>query len=97
MAKDWSWLPKAMPEVAKLLAAKRARLGAEHVQACWRLGVLHEVPGHFFAAEGGVTVGSPTPAQWLDWYEPPSGAQRPVAVLYIAEPGQAQEVSHAGA
>jgi hypothetical protein len=84
MKKDWKWLPMAMPGVAKLLAQKRAECGAEHVAACWKQGVVHEVPGHFFAAEGALTIGAPTAAQALDWYEPTDHSQRPEAVLHLA-------------
>lgn len=84
--KDWSWLPKAMPKVSQLLAAERAKHGAEHINACWRQGVVHEVPGHFFAAEGAVTIGAPTAAQALDWYEPADRSQRAEAVLHLAQP-----------
>lgn len=83
---DWSWLPAAMPEVARLLAAERAKLGNDHVNACWRDGVLAMQPGRFFAAEGALTVGVPTAAQVVEWYEPSDPATAPRAVLHLAQP-----------
>ena len=56
---DWSWLPKAMPGVKRLMAEKRAELGNEHVSTCWRRGVLGREPGWFFAREGALAVGAP--------------------------------------
>lgn len=60
---DWSWLPKAMPRVAKLIAEKRRELGSAHVNECWKRGVLNCEPGWFFAREAGLAVGMP----WDDW------------------------------
>lgn len=60
--KDWSWLPAAMPGVAKLVAEQRVQLGNEHVNRCWRRG-LEGQPGWFFAREGAIAVGTP-------WNEP---------------------------
>jgi len=55
----FSWLPDLMPGVAKLIAEKRARYGNEHVNRCWRLGVLEQQAGWFFAREGALAVGTP--------------------------------------
>ncbi len=52
-----------MPRVAKLIAEKRRTLGADHVNECWKHGVLQREPGWFFAREGGLAVGMP----WDDW------------------------------
>lgn len=60
--RDWSWLPQHMPGVAKLIATKKAELGAEWVNTCWRRGVVEQQPGWFFASEGGLSVGTP----WAD-------------------------------
>lgn len=57
----WSWLPAAMPGVARLLAEKKAELGAEHVARCWQRGVVERHPGWFFAREGALAVGTPWP------------------------------------
>lgn len=58
----WAWLPAAMPGVAKLMAEKRAKFGAAHVNECWARSMAGE-PGWFFAREGALTVGTP-------WDEP---------------------------
>lgn len=55
----WAWLPAQMPGVAKLMAEKRAKLGAAHVGECWRRGVIERQPGWFFAREGALAVGTP--------------------------------------
>lgn len=57
----WGWLPAAMPGVARLLAEKKALLGAEHVALCWQRGVVDRLPGWFFAREGALAVGTPWP------------------------------------
>lgn len=59
---EWAWLPARMPGVARLLADKRAALGAEWVNTCWRRGVIERQPGWFYAAEGALGVGTP----WAD-------------------------------
>lgn len=56
---DWAWLPAAMPGVARLIADRRKRQGAAHVNECWRQGVLLMEPGWFFAWEGALAVGTP--------------------------------------
>jgi hypothetical protein len=56
---DWSWLPAQMPGVAKLMASKRAELGADHVRECWKRGVVQRERGWFYAAEGALAVGTP--------------------------------------
>lgn len=60
--RSWGWLPAQMPGVAKLLAEKRATLGSEWVNTCWKRGVLQQEPGWFFASEGALAVGTP----WAD-------------------------------
>jgi hypothetical protein len=55
----WGWLPSAMPGVARLMAEKRVQLGNEHVNTCWRRGVIDREPGWFFAREGALAVGTP--------------------------------------
>lgn len=57
----WSWLPAHMPGVARLMLEKRRALGNEHVNECWRRGVVHGEPGWFFAREGPLAVGTPWP------------------------------------
>ena len=59
--RDWSWLPKQMPGVARLIAEKRRAMGAEWVNTCWRHGVAEGQPGWFYAAEGALAVGTPWP------------------------------------
>lgn len=60
--RDWRWLPTQMPGVARLMREKRAELGAEWVNTCWRRGVVEMQPGWFYAAEGALAVGTP----WAD-------------------------------
>lgn len=55
----WSWLPEKMPGVAKLMAERRQQFGAEHVNQCWRMGVVELQPGWFFAREGALAIGTP--------------------------------------
>ena len=57
--KNWGWLPAQMPGVARLLAEKRAELGDEWVNTCWKHGVVAQEPGWFFASEGALSVGTP--------------------------------------
>lgn len=57
--RDWSWLPAQMPGVARLMRSKRAELGDDHVNLCWKRGVVDMQPGWFFAAEGALAVGTP--------------------------------------
>jgi hypothetical protein len=55
----WSWLPAMMPGVARLMAEKRATLGAAYVAECWRRGVIEREPGWFYAREGAIAIGVP--------------------------------------
>jgi hypothetical protein len=83
--KDWSWLPAQMPGVAKLMAEKRAKFGNEHVNECWKRGVLMREPGWFFAAEGALMVGTPWPHDLVmskEW--PRLGTQ---ALVMMKDPG----------
>jgi len=57
--KDWSWLPTAMPGVARLVAEKRRIYGDAHVNECWQRSVVQLRPGWLFAREGALTVGTP--------------------------------------
>lgn len=41
------------------MAARRIELGAAHVLLCWQQGVVHRLPGWFFAREGALAVGTP--------------------------------------
>lgn len=56
---DWSWMPKAMPRVAELVAQRRREMGNAHVNLCWKRGVLEQQPGWFYAREGALSVGTP--------------------------------------
>jgi len=58
----WGWLPAQMPQVARLIAQKRAELGEGWVNTCWQRGVVQQQPGWFYAAEGALAVGTP----WAD-------------------------------
>jgi len=55
----WAWLPAMMPGVARLMAERRAQMGAAHVAQCWQRGVVQLEPGWFFAREGAIAVGVP--------------------------------------
>lgn len=55
---DWSWLPRAMPEVAEMMREKRKQYGDAHVDKCWRHGVVLGEVGWFFAREGALSVGT---------------------------------------
>jgi hypothetical protein len=57
--KDWGWLPTAMPGVARLMAERRAEMGNEHVNECWKRSVVELQPGWLFAREGALAVGTP--------------------------------------
>lgn len=59
--RDWSWLPAQMPGVAGLIKRQRAEVGNDHVNTCWRRGVVEGLPGWFYAAEGALQVGTPWP------------------------------------
>ena len=59
--RNWKWLPAQMPGVARIMADKRAQLGDDHVNECWKRGVLKQEPGWFFAREGALMVGTPWP------------------------------------
>lgn len=54
----FDWLPERMPGVAKQIATRRAELGREWVNLCWQRGVIEGLPGWFYAAEGGLAVGT---------------------------------------
>ena len=99
--KDWSWLPAQMPGVAALIRERRAQHGDEHVNLCWRRGVLQGKPGWFFAREGSLAVGAP----WDDPVLANFAALQVTAtqaLLVMAEPGHEpaddvpREAAHAG-
>jgi hypothetical protein len=56
-AKSFAWLPVHMPGVAKLVREKRQLMGDEHVNECFRRGVVAGEPGWFFAREGTLSIG----------------------------------------
>lgn len=58
-ANRWSWLPAMMPGVQRLMAEKRAAMGAPHVAECWRRGVMLREAGWFYAREGAIAIGTP--------------------------------------
>lgn len=86
--RNWGWLPAFMPGVAKLMAERRARMGAEHVALCWERGVIKGEPGWFFAREGTLAVGTP-------WDDPAlanfaaAHVTSTQALLVLAEPAAA--------
>lgn len=88
---DWKWLPAQMPGVARLLAERRARVGADWVNTCWRHGVLERQAGWFFAAEGALAVGVPwAGAPGIDqWLALQAGGQFAPCLLILREEGAA--------
>lgn len=60
-ASRWGWVRDAMPRVTRLVAEKRREWGDAHVSACQAAGLAGE-PGHFFAREGCIWLGTP----WAD-------------------------------
>ena len=76
--RDWRWLPQHMPGVARLMREKRAELGNEWVDTCWKRGVLGQEPGWFYAAEGALAVGTP-------WADEPDIARRMAGRLLPTE------------
>jgi hypothetical protein len=89
----WDWLPAHMPGVARLLAERRAAVGAEWVNECWRRGVVEGQPGWFFAAEGPLAVGMP-------WGDDPQIQQclvariTPTQALLVLRPKEAAHGAH---
>ena len=81
----WSWLPGFMPGVARLMADRRAEVGADWVAHCWSRGVVAGEPGWLYAAEGALTVGVPTDVEMIStWLT--LRASRPDAALLIVRP-----------
>lgn len=81
----WDWLPEFMPGVVAVLADKRAEVGADWVNTCWKHGVVDREPGWFFAAQGALTVGVPANAELLaDYYA--MQAKFPDTALVILRP-----------
>jgi hypothetical protein len=79
---DWSWLPRMMPGVARLMHEKRSALGDAHVNECWKLGVVQRKPGWFYVREGAIAVGTP-------WGEDIPDYTASQALVMIREPGVA--------
>lgn len=75
-ADDWKHLLGMMPQVNRRLVDKRRELGAEHVRACWKRGVIDREPDQFFVAEGSITLGAwPSDLSMLDLYRDPTTKQ----------------------
>jgi hypothetical protein len=81
----YSWLPLAMPGVARLMAEKRTKVGNAHVAECWRRSMAGEA-GWFFAMEGCIAVGTPFDREAIDLYLQVPGGPRN-ALLILREPG----------
>ena len=79
-----SILLAAMPHVSPLVADLRAQLGRQAVADAWQAGVTQRLPGHFFAVDGAITVGTPTPAQLLEVFDPLPGDPPLIACVYLA-------------
>lgn len=48
-----------MPKVVEMIRSRRKEMGADHVNLCWRRGVIEMQPGWFYAREGAIAVGMP--------------------------------------
>jgi len=81
--RDWSWVPKLMPQVARLMKAKRLEYGDAHVNECWARGIAGE-PGYFFAWEGPVSIGTPWDKAVMDFYTALPATR--AAMLFIRNP-----------
>jgi hypothetical protein len=90
----WAFLPHSMPRVAKLLAEKRAKLGAEHVALCWQKGVVECEPGWFYAREGALAVGVPFDDLETVYAATPRAQQ---VLLFVRDPAAKQGGSTDGA
>lgn len=55
---EWNWMVHFMPGVVAQVREWREAGESEHINECWRRGVLLGEPGWFFAREGPVTVGA---------------------------------------
>lgn len=58
MRKSWAFMTEHMPRVVAMLKQHRERGEGAHLDECWKHGVVDGEPGWFFAAEGGVHVGT---------------------------------------
>lgn len=58
-----------MPKTAEYVDRMRREWGAPHVDRCLRRGVVDQVPGFFYAMEGGQFAGTPFEAgsEIADW------------------------------
>lgn len=56
---DWSWMQQHVPGVVAQLREWREAGEGEHLNACWRHGVVRLEPGWFFAREGAICIGVP--------------------------------------
>jgi hypothetical protein len=90
-ANKWSWLPARMPRVADLIRAKRAELGKEFVDECWKRGVVQREPGWFFAWEAGLGVGAPWPEALAAVKDVDPAGEFPDKAFVVLRP---KEVSH---
>lgn len=82
-------LRDAMPGVARIVADKRAQMGAAHVTECQRRGMAGE-PGWFFAREGPLAIGTPWPevVDLVTWTAMPR--QAVVCLRPLAADGEAE-------
>lgn len=83
----FAWLPSAMPGVARLMAEKRVKFGAEHVAECWKQGVINGQPGWLFAREGTLAVGTPWEGDPVMANFAAARVTSTQALLIIREPG----------
>lgn len=56
--KSWSWLEEHMPRTVAMLREYRQLGEGDHIDECWRRGVLNLEPNWFYAREGGIAVGT---------------------------------------
>lgn len=56
---DWSWMAQHVPGVVGQLREWRQAGEGDHLNECWRRGVVRLEPGWFFAREGAICIGTP--------------------------------------
>lgn len=90
----WGWVNAALPNLARLVAQRKAEVGAAHVALCWQRGVVQQLPGWFFGREGGVALGTPWADEQLQaWAGMPLQAGQTVLVMATPQWAAEQEAT----
>lgn len=58
---SWAFMVEHMPGVVAQIRERRSKGEGDHLDLCWRRGVVDLEPGWFWAYEAGVSVGVPSP------------------------------------